>query len=111
MATYIDEFQYFDIAVDGIIGVPNSDAGFGQNYAMGKILGSKKQNSEYYSSLMKDHAGSTVSLDANYAALEAYAVGKTVAELDKGVDTVSGATLADTPNYLKGVAYAAIHSK
>ena len=57
---------------------------------------------------MAAKAGATVSIADNYAAIEAFAVGKTIAELEgiaskeaKSVtDAVSGATLADTKGYL-----------
>ena len=49
VAAYLDDFQFFDTA-DGadIVGVPNSDADFGADYAEGKVLGSKRENDAYY---------------------------------------------------------------
>ena len=111
---YIDEFQF--MAADGSVGVPNSDAGFGESFPEGKVLGSKRVNAEYYSNNMATKAGSTISLDANYEAIEAFVVGKTIAELEAAiegktaeetVDVVSGCTLVDTLGYLQGIIAAA----
>ena len=61
-------------------------------------------------------AGSTVSLADNYAAIEAFVTGKTVAELEAAVegktaeemvDAVSGCTLVDTLGYVNGLIEAA----
>ena len=111
---YIDEFQF--MAADTSVGVPNSDAGFGESYPEGKVLGSKRVNAEYYSNNMATKAGSTVALDENYKAIEAFAAGKTIAELEaaiegktaeEAVDVVSGCTLVDTLGYLQGIIAAA----
>ena len=45
--SYIDELQFMSSA-DGVTGVPNSDGGFGENIAEGKVLGSKRVNNDYY---------------------------------------------------------------
>lgn len=60
VAAYLDDFQFFDTA-DGadIVGVPNSDADFGADYAEGKVLTSKRENAAYYSEQMAALAGST----------------------------------------------------
>jgi len=114
VAAYIDEFQFMN--AEGAVGVPNSDGGFGTSYPEGKVLISKRANNELYSGNMASHAGSTVALVDNYKAIEAYCVGKTVAELeailagtDKAgmVDAVSGATLVDTYGYISGIVAAA----
>ena len=114
VAAYIDEFQF--MAADSSVGVPNSDAGFGESYPEGKVLASKKVNSETYSANMATKAGSTVALMDNYAAIEAFVTGKTVAELEAAiegktaeemVDAVSGCTLVDTLGYVKGLIEAA----
>ena len=109
---YIDEFQ----VGAGMVGVPNSENGFG-GFADGKVLYSKRVNAEAYSNNMKK-SGSTVALDVNYDLIQAFCVGKTVAELEatiagfggdatKAVDAVSGATLVDTLGYLQGLLAAA----
>lgn len=109
---YIDEYQF--MAADSI-GVPNSEADFGTAYPEGKVLASKKVNAAAYSENMKK-AGSTVDLATNYAAIEDYVTGKTVAELEaafagktaeEAVDVVSGCTLADTLGYVNGLVEAA----
>ena len=113
VAAFIDEFQF--AAADQVEGVPNSDAtdGFAAGYAEGQVLLSKRMEADYYSELMASHAGSTVAIDANYDAIQAFAVGKTIAELaefkgkEDAVDAVSEATLVDTGNYLAAIAEAA----
>ena len=116
LAAHIDEYQYISDREDiAAIGVPNSDQSFGANYPEGKVLGSKRANNELYS-LNMQRAGSTVQLLANYQAIEAYVAGKTIAELEEAtggvesadfVDAVSGATLADSLGYVKGIIEAA----
>lgn len=109
---YIDEYQFM---AAGSIGVPNSDADFGQNFPEGMVLASKKVNADAYSENMK-RAGSTVHLADNFAAIEAFVTGKTVAELEDFlagkeaaavVDAVSGCTLVDTMGYINGLIAAA----
>lgn len=112
VAAYLDEFQFIDSKED-VTGVPNSDTDFAAGYADGLVLCSKRENAAYYSALMTDHAGATVAIDANYDAIQSFAVGKTIDEIDtvaKGdgaVDAVSGATLVDTAGYLTAIADAA----
>lgn len=112
VAAYIDEFQFLDKSEE-VIGVPNSDADFAAGYAEGKVLASKRENAEYYSKLMTEMAGSTVSIDGNYDAIQDFTVGKTIAEVEAlagksdAVDAISGATLADTAGYLSAIAEAA----
>ncbi|MBQ7848956.1 MAG: hypothetical protein IJ343_04460 [Clostridia bacterium] len=108
VAAHIDEFQ----VGANMVGVPNSENGFG-GFADGKVLYSKRVNAEAYSANMAK-AGSTVALDVNYDIIQAYAEGKTVAELEAAingfandkqaaVDAVTGATLVDTLGYLQGI--------
>ena len=112
VAAYIDEYQ----VGTGMTGVPNSENGFG-GFSDGKVLYSKRANSEAYSAAMAG-AGSTVALADNYAYIEAYAAGMTITELETAiagfggeataaVDAVSGATLVDTLGYLQGILAAA----
>lgn len=111
VAAYIDDFQFMDATA--VTGVPNSDGGFGEGYADGVVLASKRVNTKYYSDMMTQYANATVAIDANYDAIQEYAVGKTIDEIDATAssetptDAVSGATLADTGNYLKAIADAA----
>ena len=79
------------------------------------MLASKKVNAAAYSENMKK-AGSTVDLATNYAAIEDYVTGKTVAEVEaafagktaeEAVDVVSGCTLVDTLGYVNGLIEAA----
>ena len=82
--SYIDEFQFAGSDA-GVVGVPNSD---------------------YYSKMMAEKAGSTVSLDANYDAIQNHVNGMSIADAEalskdeKAVDAVSGATLVDTAGYV-----------
>ncbi|OON85671.1 FMN-binding protein [Oribacterium sp. C9] len=109
IAAYIDEYQFG--AADSVTGVPNGDDkdNFGAGFAEGQMLFSKRVNADYYSKNMAEKAGSTVRLNDNYDEIQKFAVGKTLDELAayKGdataVDAVSGATLADTGNYLAAI--------
>ena len=112
VAAYIAEYQ----VGAGMTGVPNSENGFG-GFADGKVLYSKRVNAAAYSANMAA-AGSTVALDVNYDLIQAFCVGKTVAELEAAiagfgedktaaVDAISGATLVDTLGYLTGLLEAA----
>ena len=65
-------------------------------------------------------AGSTVSIDANFDAIQNFVVGKTIAELEaeiegktaeQMIDAVSGCTLADTLGYVSGLLEAAKAAK
>ena len=109
---YIDEYQFM---ATGSVGVPNSEADFGASFPEGKVLASKKVNAAAYSENMKK-AGYTVDLATNYAAIEDYVTGKTVAEVEaafagktaeEAVDVVSGCTLVDTLGYVNGLIEAA----
>ena len=119
VAAKIDEFQFIGDREDlAAVGVPNSDASFGDSFPEGRVLGSKRVNNELYS-LNMQRAGSTVQIAANYDAIEAFATGKTIAELEafvngytaetkaEVIDAVSGATTADTWGYLQGILAAA----
>lgn len=103
--SYIDEFQFAGSDA-GVVGVPNSDSDFGAGYAEGKVLMSKRVNADYYSKMMAEKAGSTVSLDANYDAIQNHVNGMSIADAEalskdeKAVDAVSGATLVDTVGYV-----------
>jgi len=111
IAAHIDEYQ----VGAGMVGVPNSENGFG-GFADGKVLYSKRVNAAAYSANMAK-AGSTVALDVNYDLIQNFCIGKTVAELETiingfadaqaAVDAVSGATLVDTLGYLQGILAAA----
>ena len=116
---YIDDYQYMDPAQEGVVPVPNSE-GMAANVKEGVALASKKESSAYYSALMASRAGSTVAIADNFAAIEAFCTGKTVAELKAEtegkeatavIDAVSGATLADTANYIGAVIAAAEAAK
>lgn len=102
LAASVDDYQFMAAGSQGITPVPNSDAGFGEGYAEGQVLMSKSYNSDAYSAMMKEKAQATTPWLASMEAIEAFCVGKKPEELTKAtVDAVSGATLVDTPNYLK----------
>ncbi len=106
---FIDEFQFMDHNAEGVVAVPNSDdaTGLGGSYTGDNWLGSKRQSNTYYSNNMKNRAGATMEIAAGFDAIQAYYEGKTIAEIEGGADAVSGCTLADASNYVKGVAEAA----
>ena len=123
VAAKIDEFQFMGDREDlKAVGVPNSDGAFGQSYPEGQVLASKRVNSDLYS-LNMQRAGSTVQIAANFDAIEAFAKGKTVAELEaivngyteetkaEFIDAVSGATTADSWGYARGILAAAKAAK
>lgn len=100
VAANIDEFQCSS-SDSGYVGVPNSDAAFGENLAEGMVLMSKKENSETYSAAMAERGGATIAYLENIEAIEEYIAGKTIDELSAAdVDSVSGATLSDTAGYI-----------
>lgn len=111
-ATFLDEFQYTDPADFG--GVPNSDKEFGKGIKDNQVLASKFANNDAYSALMKDHGKATQTWQQNSEAIDEFAKGKTVAELEDAVkkldekdakvaDVVSGSTFADTKGYLQAI--------
>ncbi len=105
LAVSVDDYQFMDADSAGIKGVPNSDGPFGENYAPGKVLMAKGMNNEAYSARMKEKAQSTQPWRTSMGAIEAYCVGKKATDLTRGgADAVSGATLVDTPNYVKLIA-------
>ncbi len=123
VAAKIDEFQFISDRDDlKAAGVPNSDSVLGESFPEGKVLGSKRVNSDLYS-LNMQRAGSTVQIAANFDAIEEFVKGKTVAELEaivagyteatkaEFVDAVTGATTADTYWYVSGVLAAAKAAK
>ena len=105
LAAYLDDFQFTSTDA-GVTAVPNSDSDFAAGYAEGKVLMSKRANADYYSKMMAEKDGSTVSLDANYDAIQNRVNGMSIADAEalskdeKAVDAVSGATLVDTAGYI-----------
>ncbi len=115
IAAKIDEFQFLGDREDvAAVGVPVKDGTISQTNDSGavQVLGSKRVNSDLYSANMQ-RACSKVQIAANYNAIEAFVVGKTIEQLEAAVeiegfaDAVTGATLVDTPNYVKGIIAAA----
>ena len=82
--------------------VPNSDAGFADGYAEGKVLMIEDGEQRC---LFGQHEGESPVHHAwltSMKAIEAYCVGKKASDLTKtSLDAVTGATLVDAPNYLK----------
>lgn len=93
--------------------MPNSDADFGANVTEGKVLASKRENDAYYSEMMASHAGTTVTLGANFDAIQNHVNGMSIADTEalaaeeSPVDAISGATLVDTAGYLATILAAA----
>ena len=113
-AVFVDEFQFVDLTQFG--GVPNSDSDFGAGVAEGVVLASKVANNEAYSAMMKEKAGATKTYADNMKAIQDFAIGKTVAELEAAAselealgeegnpaDVVSGATFSDSQGYLQAI--------
>lgn len=110
----LDEFQFMN--VEDATPVPNSleegERALQNNFKDPKVApASKRVNSDLYSAMMTEKAKSTVSIAANFDAIEAFCTGKTVAELKTVVegekkdvtDMVSGATLVDAKGYIEAV--------
>ena len=112
----IDEFQFMGDREDiKAVGVPIGEETISQTNAdtgAVTVLGSKRVNSDLYS-LNMQRAGSKVQIAANYNYIETFVAGKTIEQLEAAVnaegfaDVVTGATLADTTNYVKGIIAAA----
>jgi len=114
---HIDELQYME-KTDQIICVPNSDKYFSKEVEMESgekkisCLASKRENNVEYSKKMKAYGKATKTLEEGYLAIEKYATGKTIKDLeelinnkenDKVLDAVSGATLSGTKNYISAI--------
>lgn len=110
----IDEYQF--MTGDDWEGVPNAAEAFGENHAEDVVLVSKRENDDAYSGMMADIAGSTISYDDNLDAIQDFAIGKTLAEIEEAIaeldglgeddeiaDVVSGATFVDTSGYLQAI--------
>lgn len=107
VAASIDDFQYTAADAEGIEGVPNSDAGFGEGAAAGKVLMSKSVNSPVYSASLKEKGGATQDWITSMEAIEAYLAGTSTSDKAPSIDAVSGATLVDTTNYAQAAIDAA----
>lgn len=111
---FIDEFQFVDAG--DWKGVPNGEGAFAEAFAEDKTLVSKREDSESYSKLMAEIAGSTISITDNFNAIENFTKGKTIEELTDAIkqlndlgedgnvaDVISGATLIDAGGYLEAI--------
>ncbi len=110
----IDEYQFME--GDDWDGVPNADETFGEGYAEELTLVSKRENDEDYSAMMADIADATNSYSENLDAIQDFAIGKTLSEIEEAIaeldglgeddeiaDVVSGATFVDTNGYLQAI--------
>lgn len=110
----LDEYQFMN--VEDATPVPNAlvegEKALSNNFKDPKVApASKRVNSDFYSGMMTEYAKSTVSIAANFDAIEAFCTGKTVAELKTAVegekkevtDMVTGATLVDAKGYIEAV--------
>ena len=108
-AASIDEFQFLDPTTEGVVAVPNSDAGFGEGYVAGKVLASKSQSNVAYSAAMAEKAGATQDWLVSMQAIEAGVAGVPVMNtVGLGVDTISGSTLTSTTSYAASCGIAAV---
>lgn len=110
-AVYLDEYQF--VNPETFEGVPNAES---FTNADGNVLASKRLNDAAYSASMEANGGATQTLAASYEAIEAFCVGKTIAELEAAtdgvaaedmLDVVTSSTLADTLGYLLSIIEAA----
>ena len=112
VGAYVDELQFLSAEAD-VTPVPNSDSTFGEGYAEGYVLCSKRVNSDYYSGLMSANGGATIDYDENMDAVQTYVSGMTIPDAEEfaadenAVDAISGATLEDTANYVALIVEAA----
>ncbi|QEJ95310.1 hypothetical protein FUT79_08920 [Treponema phagedenis] len=119
----MDEYQFMN-KNNITAGVPNSEHKGEKTMSLNfkdenVVPASKRVNSEFYSKLMAEHGKSTKPIAANFDAIEAFCIGKTIAEVEdvanksniKAMDAVSGATLVDTKGYLSAVVAAAKNAK
>ncbi|MBM6411808.1 peptidoglycan-binding protein, partial [Lacticaseibacillus paracasei] len=116
---FLDEFQYMPAKDFGA--VPNSNTDFGKGIKAGTVLASKRANSDAYSAIMKSKGKATKTWQENSTAIDEFAKGKTVAELETAVSdlkgkkkascVVSGATYTDTAGYLAAIIKAAKAAK
>src|SRR5699024_9589757 len=83
----IDEYRFMD-SEEGI-GVANSEAKFGDGSVEDVTLISKLENDKFYSENM-GKAGSTVSYSDNLTAIEDFAKGKTIAEIEDTINELDG---------------------
>ncbi len=105
IATSLDDFQYMAATTAGIKPVPNTEGNFGKGAAEGQALVSKAVNSPVYSKSLKEKGGATQDWIVSIQAIQDKIAGTSTK--DKAPDTVSGATLVDTPNYAKAAVDAA----
>lgn len=120
LAAYIDDLQFMEAGKDGVVALPNSDGEFQNNINEGMVLASKRESTSYYSALMKEVAGSTNPIEQNFASIQDYVKGKTIAEIqetaamqdpEEVTDAVSGSTLSSTQGYLNAILEAASRAK
>ncbi|MFL0248582.1 peptidoglycan-binding domain-containing protein [Candidatus Clostridium stratigraminis] len=121
-AVSVDEYQFMPLA-SITAPLPNT-AKLGANYKdpATTVLASKLTNTAYYSANMKTSGGATLTWDQNMAGVQAFAKGKTIAELDAAikanknadgtdkdpkVDAVTSATFTSTNGYLSAILEAA----
>ncbi len=108
IATSIDEFQFMASTTEGLVGVPNSNAGFGTYYTSGQVLASKSVNNTSYSAQMATKAAATTPWLTSMQAIEGALAGQKISAVSiSGPDAVSGATLVDTAAYAKAAVAAA----
>lgn len=102
LLSYLDEYQFFNNTVVTPVLSPS-------NVLNNLALASKRENSEYYSSLMAEAGNATQTIIQNYKGIESFTQGKTLEEIstvladnqnEEIYDVISSATLTSSYNYL-----------
>lgn len=121
VAVSLDELYFFN-EEDNAKEITGGNGRLANGYAEGKVLGSKRENTEIYTESMK-RAGSKQQISESYDAIEKFCVGKTVKELEDvinkiknsdkedGWDVISGSTLTGNQGYLESIVKAANAAK
>lgn len=109
LAAHVDEFEFMKADTPNLVPVPGTTGKFGKNVKEGMVLMDKRSNADTYFEMMKKGANAKVGWVASMDAIQKFATGKTIDELQKAVDdmtaskkadAVSGATLEGTSHYL-----------
>lgn len=121
VAVSLDELYFFNDG-DNVEEITDGNGKLSDGYKDGKVLGSKRENSELYTESMKI-AGSKQDIALSYDAIEKFCIGKTIKELEdviKGIkndtsedawDVISGSTLTGNQGYLESIVKAAKAAK
>lgn len=102
VAASIDDYEFFDATMAGLMPMPSSDKTFGKSYIAGKVLASKSVNNDVYSAKMKKEGNATQLWLDSMSAIESFVAGKDISNVKAdSPDAVSGATFVGTAGYVK----------